>query len=62
MHGWWWPGRQIVVVLPCVVLAVAWWAAPSRAAVWAVAVLGAIGASIFVWLDREAMVGDLTTW
>ncbi|HYF44837.1 MAG TPA: hypothetical protein VD926_01415 [Acidimicrobiales bacterium] len=25
MHGWWWPGRQVVVVLPCVVLATAWW-------------------------------------
>lgn len=24
MHGWWWPGRQVVVVVPCVVLAVAW--------------------------------------
>jgi hypothetical protein len=33
MHGWWWPGRQTVVVLPCVVLAVAWWVgtlAPDR--------------------------------
>ena len=50
MHGWWWPGRQTVVVLPCVVLAVAWWAAPSRAALWAVGVLGAIGASIYAWL------------
>lgn len=26
MHGWWWPGRQVVVVLPLAVLAVAWWA------------------------------------
>ena len=25
MHGWWWPGRQTVVVLPCVVLLTAWW-------------------------------------
>lgn len=24
MHGWWWPGRQVVVVVPTVVLAVAW--------------------------------------
>lgn len=30
MHGYWWPGRQTVVVLPCAVLAVAWWAAGSR--------------------------------
>lgn len=25
MHGWWWPGRQVVVVVPCLVLTVAWW-------------------------------------
>ena len=25
MHGWWWPGRQTVVVLPCLVLATCWW-------------------------------------
>jgi hypothetical protein len=30
MHGWWFPGRQVVVVLPLAVLAVAWWAAPPR--------------------------------
>ena len=31
MHGWWWPGRQVVVVVPCLVLAVAWWAGRVRA-------------------------------
>ena len=33
MHGWWWPGRQLVVVLPVVVVAVAMLAAgrPSEA-------------------------------
>jgi hypothetical protein len=25
MHGYWWPGRQVVVVLPLAVLAVLWW-------------------------------------
>ena len=29
MHGYWWPGRQVVVVLPALVLAVAWWLATS---------------------------------
>ena len=61
MHGWWWPGRQTVIVLPCVVLAVAWWAAPSKAATRVVAVFGAIGASIYAWLIAQAIVGDLTT-
>ena len=26
MQGWWFPGRQVVVVLPAAVLAIAWWA------------------------------------
>ena len=26
MHGWWWPGRQVVVVVPCLALALAVWA------------------------------------
>jgi hypothetical protein len=26
MAGWWWPGRQTVVVLPLAVVAIAWWA------------------------------------
>jgi hypothetical protein len=28
MHGWWFPGRQVVVVLPLAAVAVAWWAGP----------------------------------
>ena len=31
MQGWWWPGRQLVVVLPCAVVCIAWWADRSRA-------------------------------
>ena len=31
MHGWWWPGRQVVVVVPCIVIAVAWFADRVRA-------------------------------
>ena len=31
MHGWWWPGRQVVVVVPCIVIAVAWFADQVRA-------------------------------
>jgi hypothetical protein len=60
MHGWWWPGRQTVVVLPCVVLAVAWWATTRRLAVLTLAVLGVIGASVYAWFVAQAAVGDLT--
>jgi hypothetical protein len=60
MHGWWWPGRQVIVVLPCVVLAVAWWAAPHVAVVRTIAVLGVLGASVYAWLVVQAVFGDLT--
>jgi hypothetical protein len=57
MHGYWWPGRQVVVVLPCAVLAVLAFAAPSRARAVAVLGLGAAGIVSFVWL-----VADDVTW
>ena len=60
MHGWWWPGRQVVVVLPCVVLAVAWWAAayrPARVLVEAGLVLGVL---TFAWLTADVLSGHMT--
>jgi hypothetical protein len=60
MHGWWWPGRQVVVVLPCVVLAVAWWLhayAPARAWLVATAVLGVL---TYAWLTTEGLLGHRT--
>lgn len=60
MHGWWWPGRQTVVILPCVVVTVAWWAATRPHAVRVVAVLGVFGASVYAWLVAQAAIGDLT--
>jgi hypothetical protein len=54
MHGWWWPGRQTVVVLPCVVLAVAWWVGRvAPRVVGAVAALGALGVVLWGWLVLE---------
>ncbi|MGH8983796.1 MAG: hypothetical protein ACRDY6_07965 [Acidimicrobiia bacterium] len=57
MHGWWWPGRQVVVVLPCVVLAVAWWVSRyRRARGWLVA--GAVvGGLAVAWLTVECLLG-----
>ena len=60
MHGWWWPGRQVVVVLPCVVLAVTWFASTRRAIRPALVALGAFGASVYAWLVAQAVLGDLT--
>jgi hypothetical protein len=60
MQGWWWPGRQVVVVIPLAVLAVAWWTtvwAPARVALGAGLVLGAL---THLWVLVEGIAGDLT--
>ncbi len=63
MHGWWWPGRQVVVVLPLGVLAVAWWL--GTVVGWARArapflVATAFGLGCWAWLQVECLVGDRT--
>ncbi|MCZ7528115.1 MAG: hypothetical protein M5U14_18150 [Acidimicrobiia bacterium] len=60
MHGWWWPGRQVVVVLPAAVLAVAWWAARLRAARWLLPAALAVGAVTVAWLVGEVLLGHRT--
>jgi hypothetical protein len=47
MHGWWWPGRQVVVVLPLGVIAVAW--AADRMAVLRGPLLAALGIGVATW-------------
>ncbi|MCI3948084.1 MAG: hypothetical protein K0R11_18 [Acidimicrobiales bacterium] len=56
MHGYWWSGRQVVVVLPLAVLAVARWGPPAR---WLVAGAAA-GALNYAWLAVEGLAGRLT--
>ncbi|MFZ6004252.1 MAG: hypothetical protein ACOYXM_10000 [Actinomycetota bacterium] len=61
MHGWWWPGRQVVVVLPCLVLAAAWWVGSVEPrARRLLSVLGGIGAVLWAWLVLEAIDHRLT--
>ena len=60
MHGWWFPGRQVVVVLPALVLLIALWAAQSRRRLWAVVGLGSIGVAGWLLLAWEATSGRLT--
>jgi hypothetical protein len=60
MQGWWWPGRQLVVVLPLAVLAVAWWStvwAPTRVLLGAGLALGAL---TYLWVLVEGLAGTLT--
>lgn len=54
MHGWWSPGRQIVVVTPLVAIAIALLVGRVRALLPPTIVLGAIGAFNWVWLAVEA--------
>jgi hypothetical protein len=60
MHGWWWPGRQTVVVLPVAVLAVARFVDGRPRLVAATAVAGAIGALAWLWLVVETTFGSIT--
>ncbi len=63
MHGWWWPGRQVVVVVPCAVLALACWVggmsepATTRARIVAVGILGFVGVAAFMWQIAEVLGG-----
>lgn len=60
MHGWWFPGRQLVVVLPAVVVVVAQWADSTRVRLAVSAVLGSIGVGSFAFLLSEGLAGRLT--
>jgi hypothetical protein len=61
MHGFWWSGRQTVVVLPMAVLLVAWWAGQVVASgrSWLVAGLVA-GATTWWWLVLDGLTHRIT--
>jgi len=50
MHGYWWPGRQLVVVLPLAVLAILGWLTDRPRARVAAAVLATAGVAYYVVL------------
>jgi hypothetical protein len=52
-HGYWWPGRQVVAVLPIAVLLVV-----AVAPRWAMAAALAVGVGTFAWL----VLDDAVTW
>ena len=65
MHGWWWPGRQVVVVVPTVVLAVAWFVEQVRGP--AVAEPGPDRATVRRWVvwrsaGAVAVVAGVAAW
>lgn len=65
MHGYWWPGRQVVVIAPllalaCAVLLHRAWVAGYRALMWAAAALAAVGVSVQGWLIAAGVQGNVT--
>jgi hypothetical protein len=62
MHGFWWPGRQVVVVLPLAVVAILWWLSRLRAR-WALAagLAALVGVGYYALLLGTGLAGD-TTW
>lgn len=60
MHGWWFPGRQTVVVLPLAALAIAWWADASRRRLAVLAAAGITGVLTYGWLVAAGWQHRLT--
>ncbi len=60
MAGWWFPGRQVVVVLPVAVLLVAWWVDRSARRVATFALLGVVGVTSWVWLVLDVLAARMT--
>lgn len=60
MHGWWWPGRQTVVVVPLAVLAVARFVDGRARLVAVAAAAGSLGALSWLWLVVETTFGSIT--
>ncbi|MBI2170152.1 MAG: hypothetical protein HYU28_11745 [Actinobacteria bacterium] len=60
MHGWWWPGRQTVVILPALVIATAWWVGQRPRRQLALVGIGVAGIITFGALVAEGLAGRLT--
>jgi hypothetical protein len=60
MHGFWWPGRQVVVVLPAAGLALLAWCDGHRRRTQVVLALGALGLLAYAGLLLDGYLGDLT--
>jgi hypothetical protein len=60
MQGWWFPGRQLVVVLPLAAILIAWWARGGGWRLITFAALGAVGVLAQAWVVVEGLRGDIT--
>lgn len=60
MHGWWWPGRQVVVALPIAVLLICHWVAAGRLRPQLFAMVGAAGVFMLGALIVEGLRRNIT--
>lgn len=61
MHGFWWPGRQLVVVLPLALLLVLWWLQRSPPVIRRVALgLGLVGVFSYTMLLVDGYQREIT--
>ena len=60
MHGWWWPGRQTVAILPALILPLMMWIDRVPRLRTPFLAIGATGVAAFLWLAVEATVGRAT--
>jgi hypothetical protein len=60
MQGWWWPGRQVVVVLPCAVICIAYWANNNRGRLVTLTLTGCLGIVTLVWLLADGLNRRIT--
>ncbi|HTI32463.1 MAG TPA: hypothetical protein VL422_02235 [Miltoncostaea sp.] len=59
MQGWWFPGRQLVVVLPLAAIAIAWSARAGGARLIAAVALGAVGGAAQAFIVTEGLLGRI---
>jgi hypothetical protein len=61
MHGYWWPGRQLVVVLPLAMLLVLWWLQRSPPVMRRIALgLGLAGVLSYTMLLVDGYQGEIS--
>lgn len=61
MHGWWFPGRQVVVVLPVLAVVIVWWAGASARRTTLALAVGAVGVMAQLWLAVEGWQRTVTS-
>ncbi len=59
MHGWWWPGRQVTVILPALILLLMIWISGTPQARIPFLAIAGTGVVAFVFLAIEATAGHL---